>query len=309
MGNPKFKKEKNNQGKLREETVETIKSFGIIPDKDLGQNFLVDENVLDEIARSADISPEDFVMEIGPGLGALTEKIHEKSGKLILIEYDSFLVSILENKFKENDNIVILNEDALQTDYAALIDKYTGEYKNPEIKILSNLPYYITTEIITKLVCEIPHCKSMVFTIQREAAEKISSAPGSKIFSIISALVSFYFEPEIIQDVPPESFIPKPGVNSSVLILKRRQDLPDDGITPIQYLKVLKAAFSKRRKTIANSLGSSGIVEGGKTQVEKIMSDLGLSANTRAQEISPEDYRKIAKIIFQKKNSSKTVKQ
>jgi len=300
MSKPKQDESAAKNRNLRESTAEIIKKFGIIPDKDLGQNFLVDEKILEKIAQSAKIDTEDFIIEIGPGLGALTEKITNKSAKLILIEYDSFMASLLKREFEDNKKIIVLNEDALQTDFNSVIEKYNDSDKIPEVKIVSNLPYYITTEIITKLVCDIPDSKLMIFTIQKEAAEKISAAPGSKNFSVISALVSFYFEPQIVQEVPPESFIPKPGVNSAVLILNKREDLKDDGITPIQYLKVLKAAFSKRRKTIANSLGSSGIVEGGKERVEKMMSDLGLSANTRAQEISPENYRKIASIIHNK---------
>lgn len=266
-----------------EETRFLMKKYNIHPNKNLGQNFLIDDNALELIASSA--SNKDTVIEIGPGLGTLTRLISERAKNVYAIEIDINMVKILEDRFKLYDNVNIVNADILKTDLSTF-----GE----NCKIIANLPYYITTQILTKILKE--NISDITILIQKEVAQRICAAPGDKDAGAITYFVNYYADAKIIGEVPKESFIPSPKVDSAIVKLERlrhpRVKVDDEKL----FFDIIKENFSKRRKTLNNSISNTI----GKENLCKIMQELNLKSNIRGEELTIEDFANIANLASRK---------
>jgi len=284
---------------ILEETNFILKKYNIRANKSLGQNFLVNQNVIDEIVNSADISKEDLVIEIGPGLGTLTKHLLEKAGKVICIELDQRMVNILNDRFALYQNFEIINEDVLKVNLNQIIEK-----ENKKCKIVANLPYYITTPIIMKLLEDKLNIESITVMIQKEVADRLISIPGEKLSGAITYTVYYYCESEKIMEVPPESFIPEPEVTSEVIKLNLRKTVPVEVENLKEMFSVIKTAFMQRRKTLLNSL-TNGNIFSNKQQVIEMFEELKIKATARAEELTLEQFSKIANYITKKKKEKK----
>ena len=245
---------------LFEETKFLMKKYGITANKNLGQNFLIDESVIIDACDSANINKEDLVIEIGPGLGTLTKYILERAGKVICVELDERMIDILKERFFLYENFEIINEDILKVDLHKLIKEEKNEnIKN--VKIVANLPYYITTPIIMKLLEERLDLQSITVMVQKEVAERLIAVPGEKFTGAITYSVYYYADSENVRVVDKSSFIPEPSVESEVINLKIRENPPVNVNNEELFFKLIKIAFMQRRKTLVNSLSNSGFIE------------------------------------------------
>ena len=275
---------------LYEETKFLMKKYQISANKNLGQNFLIDENVIQNIIDSAQISENDFVIEIGPGLGTLTSQLVEKAGKVIAIELDQKMVKILQERFSLYSNFQLLNEDVLKVDLKTLIEKENTQ-KCP-VKIVANLPYYITTPIIMKLLEEKLPIQNITVMVQKEVADRLTAIPGEKNTGAITYCVYYYCEPKQIMLVPNTSFIPEPKVNSEVIQLNIRQNPPVQLKNETVFFKIVKASFMQRRKTLLNGLTNAGIIS--KERMREILNKMQLPETVRGEDLSIEQFAQIA---------------
>lgn len=282
--------------KLYEETQYIMKKYGISANKKLGQNFLVDENVVNTIVEKSFISKEDLVIEIGPGLGTLTSHLLEKAGKVILVELDDRMIKVLKSRFFMYNNFEIINEDILKIDMSKLILENKNE-KIKKVKIVANLPYYITTPIIMKLLEERLDIQTITVMIQKEVADRLTAIPGKKNTGAITYTVYYYAEPYKILEVPNSSFIPKPEVASEVIKLELRKEPPVQVVNEDKFFKIIKLAFMQRRKTLVNALSNSDLFEN-KQQIEKILQELDIDVKTRGEALTIEQYAQIANNIL-----------
>lgn len=274
---------------LYEETIKVLKQYKITANKNLGQNFLVDEKIIGEIIKAANISKKDLIIEIGPGIGSLTKSIIPNAGKTICIELDKKMANIISNRFK--NEIEIINEDILKVD----LKKIAEQNKDKNIKVVANLPYYITTPIIMKLLESNLELESITVMVQKEVAERLIAKPGDSLSGAITYTVYYYAIGTKITDVPNNSFIPKPEVTSQVIKLTLRKE-------PITYIEnkerffeIIKLAFMQRRKTLVNSLANSKIAT--KQKIEQILDELNIEKNIRAENLTMEQFAEIAKRI------------
>ena len=275
---------------LYEETKFLMKKYQISANKNLGQNFLIDENVIQNIIDSAQINQSDFVIEIGPGLGTLTSQLVEKADKVIAIELDQKMVKILQERFSLYSNFQLLNEDVLKVDLKTLIEKENTQ-KCP-VKIVANLPYYITTPIIMKLLEEKLPIQNITVMVQKEVADRLTAIPGEKNTGAITYCVYYYCEPKQIMLVPNTSFIPEPKVNSEVIQLNIRQNLPVQLKNETVFFKIVKASFMQRRKTLLNGLTNAGIIS--KERMREILNKMQLPETVRGEDLSIEQFAQIA---------------
>ena len=275
---------------LYEETKFLMKKYQISANKNLGQNFLIDENVIQNIIDSAQIDENDFVIEIGPGLGTLTSQLVEKAGKVIAIELDQKMVKILQERFSLYSNFQLLNEDVLKVDLKTLIEKENTQ-KCP-VKIVANLPYYITTPIIMKLLEEKLPIQNITVMVQKEVADRLTAIPGEKNTGAITYCVYYYCEPKQVRLVPNTSFIPEPKVNSEVIQLNIRQNPPVQLKDEIVFFKIVKASFMQRRKTLLNGLTNAGIIS--KERMREILNKMQLPETVRGEDLSIEQFAQIA---------------
>ena len=274
---------------LYEETIKVLKQYKITANKKLGQNFLVDEKIIEEIIKAANISKKDLIIEIGPGIGSLTKSIIPNAGKTICIELDKKMANIISNRFK--NEVEIINEDILKVD----LKKIAEQNKDKNIKVVANLPYYITTPIIMKLLESNLGLESITVMVQKEVAERLIAKPGDSLSGAITYTVYYYAIGTKITDVPNNSFIPKPEVTSQVIKLTLRKE-------PITYIEnkekffeIIKLAFMQRRKTLVNSLANSKIAT--KQKIEQILDELNIEKNIRAENLTMEQFAEIAKRI------------
>ena len=275
---------------LYEETKFLMKKYQISANKNLGQNFLIDENVIQNIIDSAQINQSDFVIEIGPGLGTLTSQLVEKAGKVIAIELDKKMVKILQERFSLYSNFQLLNEDVLKVDLKTLIEKENTQ-KCP-VKIVANLPYYITTPIIMKLLEEKLPIQNITVMVQKEVADRLTAIPGEKNTGAITYCVYYYCEPKQVRLVPNTSFIPEPKVNSEVIQLNIRQNPPVQLKNETVFFKIVKASFMQRRKTLLNGLTNAGIIS--KERMREILNKMQLPETVRGEDLSIEQFAQIA---------------
>ena len=275
---------------IYEETKFIMKKYNISANKDLGQNFLVDDSVIENIIEVSEIKSKDFVIEIGPGLGTLTSKLVEKAGKVIAIELDKKMIEILNDRFSLYENFKVINEDVLKVDLNNLIKNEND--KNYTVKIVANLPYYITTPIIMKLLEEKLNINSITVMIQKEVADRLTEIPGGKNTGAITYCVYYYANAQEMMTVPNTSFIPAPKVNSEVIKLDIRKEPPVHLKNEEIFFKVIKASFMQRRKTLLNGLANAGIAS--KEKIKTILQQLELNENTRGEQLTIEQFAEIA---------------
>lgn len=283
---------------ILEETKYIMKQYHMKANKSLGQNFLINEEVVKTIVDSSEIRQEDLVIEIGPGLGTLTKYLLEKAGKVICIELDKKMVPILENRFSNDQNFELINQDVLKVDLKKLIEK---EQKNKNIKtakIVANLPYYITTPIIMRLLEEELPLESITVMIQKEVAERLTAVPGERETGSITYSVYYYAEAEGILEVPKESFIPEPEVTSKVIKLNIRKIPPVKVEKKEIMFRIIKCAFMQRRKTLLNALVNTQVFRS-KEEGIAILQKLNLDINIRPEKLKLEDYANITKLTFE----------
>lgn len=280
-----------------EETKNIMKKYKIKAKKNLGQNFLINNEVIETIVNCSEISKDDMIIEIGPGLGTLTKHLIEKAGKVLCIELDTRMVEILKDRFSLYSNFEIINADVLKIDLNKIINenKMQGNIKN--VKIVANLPYYITTPIIMKLLEEKLGIKSITVMIQKEVAERLIEIPGEKNTGAITHAVYYYCNSEKIMEVPNYSFIPEPEVTSEVIKMNLRDKPAVEIENPKVMFMVIKSAFMQRRKTLLNSLTNSKVFIN-KEEGIKILKELNLSENIRAEELTIYDFANITKKIL-----------
>lgn len=282
-----------------EETRFIMKKYAITANKKLGQNFLIDAHAIDAIVSSSNITKEDLVIEIGPGLGTLTKPLLEKAGKVICIELDIRMLKILEDRFGLYNNFELINNDVLKVDLKKLI----LENKNETIKyakVVANLPYYITTPIIMKLLEERLDIESITVMIQKEVADRLVAKPGEANTGAITYAINYYTKPSRIYEVDKTSFIPAPEVNSTIIKL----DVLKTPSVQVQneelMFKAIKAAFMQKRKTLLNGLSNSNLF-GNKEQIETMLTELGIDLKIRGEKLTLEEYAKIADYLNNKK--------
>ena len=283
--------------KLLEETKTIMKKYGIKANKDLGQNFLINNDVVENIINSSEVSEEDLIIEIGPGLGTLTKELIKRAGKVVCIELDKKMIKILKDRIITSSNLEILNEDVLQVDLNELIKKHKGHDNIKKAKIVANLPYYITTPIIMKLLEDKLDIESITVMIQKEVADRLIDIPGGKYTGAITYTIFYYCESEKIMEVPSDSFIPEPDVTSEVIKMKLRNKPAVEIENPKVMFMIIKSAFMQRRKTLLNALTNTQVFAS-KQEGLKILKKLNLDENVRAENLSIQDYANIAKEIL-----------
>lgn len=270
---------------LREETEFILKKYGLRANKKLGQNFLINEEIINQIIEKANVNKNDTIIEIGPGLGSLTAKLLENANKVIAIELDSNMSNILKERFCLYDNFELIEKDVLKVDLNEIVEKYDS------VKVVANLPYYITTPIIMKLLEERLKLKSITVMVQKEVGERFCAVPNSKEYGAITISINYYTKPEIIIDVPKENFEPMPEVDSCVIKLDVRNVPPVELKNEKDFFNLIKAGFSQRRKTINNSLASMGI---SKEKIKNVLEKLGIDSKLRAENLTMEQFADIS---------------
>ena len=274
------------------ETKYILNKYHIIANKNLGQNFLINDDIIEQTVNTANISSEDLIIEIGPGLGTLTAKLLERAKKVIAIELDKKMIEILKNRFNLYSNLEILNEDVLKVDLKKLIMEEKKSNKIKEVKIVANLPYYITTPIIMKLLEDKLEISSITVMVQKEVAERIAANPGEKLAGAITYTVAYYAQVEKIAEVPKECFIPEPEVTSEVIKLILKKNPPVEVKDEEKFFTLIKNSFMQRRKTFLNGVSNSGIIE--KQKLRKILEELNIEENIRGEKLSLNEFAKIS---------------
>lgn len=279
-----------------QETMFLLKKYHITANKNLGQNFLIEDAVINETIESASITKEDLMIEIGPGLGTLTKKLLEKAKKVIAIELDNRMIDILKERFSLYDNFEVILEDVLKVNLKELIKKEKEENKINQVKVVANLPYYITTPIIMKLLEDQLKIESITVMVQKEVAKRLTAVPGEKLAGAITYAVSYYCETQEIIEVPKESFIPMPEVESEVIKLILRKEPPIEVENEEIFFKLIKASFMQRRKTLLNGLSNAGIIE--KEKLRNILKELNINENIRGETLTMNQFAQITKKIM-----------
>ncbi len=281
-----------------EETKFLLKKYDLVAKKSLGQNFLISDEIIEKIVENSEIGKSDLVIEIGPGLGTLTSKLVEKAGKVIVIELDSDMVKIITDRFMLYDNIEIIHNDVLKVDLEELVNstkKSNVDIKN--VKVVANLPYYITTPIIMKLIENNLDIESITVMIQKEVAERLIAIPGSKETGAITYTVYYYCECEKIREVDNICFIPEPEVTSEVINLKIRKEPAIKVKDKKVMFNIIKSAYMQRRKTLVNSLTNVGVFQN-KEQGGKTLKKLGLREDIRPENLKIEDFAKLTDVFL-----------
>ncbi|GAX88684.1 16S rRNA (adenine(1518)-N(6)/adenine(1519)-N(6))-dimethyltransferase RsmA [Effusibacillus lacus] len=272
-------------------TREVIDRFSFHFKKQLGQNFLIDANILGKIVEAADLSKEDGALEIGPGIGTLTQALAEHAGVVVAVEKDDRLIPILAETLRECPNVWVHHADVLETDLHRLFaDRFAGR----KVSVVANLPYYVTTPIVMKLLEERLPLNSVVVMVQREVAERMAASPGGKDYGALSIAVQYFTEPQIVCRVPKTAFMPQPNVESIVIKLKIREQaavaVQDEKI----FFKLVRAGFAQRRKTLLNNLQYNLHLPGGKAMVLQLLEGSGVDPNRRAETLSIEEFARLA---------------
>ena len=275
-------------------TIEVLQKYNFSFQKKFGQNFLIDTHVLDKIIQSANITKDDMVLEIGPGIGTMTQYLAESAGKVIAVEIDKNLIPILGETLAEYDNVTIINEDILKLDINRLVEE---ENDGKPIKVVANLPYYITTPIIMGLFESHVPLQSITVMVQKEVADRMQVGPGSKDYGALSLAVQYYAKPYIAANVPPNCFIPRPGVGSAVIRLTRYEEPPVMVKDESLMFKLIRASFNQRRKTLQNGIANSPELPYSKAQVEKALEKMGLAANVRGESLTLAEFAKLSDTI------------
>ena len=275
-------------------TIEVLQKYHFNFQKKFGQNFLINTSILEEIIDAAEITREDFVLEIGPGIGTMTQYLCEAARAVVAVEIDTNLIPILGDTLSAYDNVEVMNADILKVDIAKLADERNG---GKPIKVVANLPYYITTPIIMGLFESHVPIDSITIMVQKEVADRMQEGPGSKEYGALSLAVQYYAKPEIVVNVPPSCFMPQPKVGSAVIRLTRHENPPVDVDNEKLMFQVIRASFNQRRKTLANGLNNFGSFSLGKEEIQKSIEELGVPVNIRGEALSLEQFAKLSNII------------
>ncbi len=275
-------------------TIEILQKYRFSFQKKFGQNFLIDNHVLDKIIRAADIGKDDMVLEIGPGIGTMTQYLAESAGKVIAIEIDKNLIPILEETLDGYRNVRILNEDVLKTDIKKLVDE---ENEGKPVKVVANLPYYITTPIIMGLFEDKVPVISITVMVQKEVADRMQTGPGNKDYGALSLAVQYYARPYIVANVPPNCFMPRPKVGSAVIQLTRHERPPVEVTDERLMFDIIRASFNQRRKTLANGLNNSGRLDFSKEVITEAIRCLGKGTSVRGESLALEDFARLSNFL------------
>ena len=278
-------------------TIDIIQKYEFMFQKKFGQNFLIDTHVLEKIITSAGVTKEDCVLEIGPGIGTMTQYLAENARQVVAVEIDKNLIPILGETLAEYDNVTIINEDILKVDIKAIADQYND---GRPIKGVANLPYYITTPIIMGLFESGVPIDNITVMVQKEVADRMQEGPGSKDYGALSLAVQYYAEPEIVAIVPPNCFIPRPNVGSAVIRLTRHKEMPVQVKDEKMMFRIIRASFNQRRKTLQNGLNNSPDLPYSKEKVAAAIERMGLPATVRGEALSLAQFAELSDILGEK---------
>ena len=279
---------------IPQNTIEVLQKYKFNFQKKFGQNFLIDTHVLDKIISSANVTKEDMVLEIGPGIGTMTQYLAENARKVVAVEIDKALIPILGETLQEYDNVKVINEDILKVDIRALAEE---ENNGKPIKVVANLPYYITTPIIMGLFESHVPIDSITVMVQKEVADRMQTGPGSKDYGALSLAVQYYADPYIVANVPPNCFMPRPNVGSAVIRLTSHKEAPVQVQDEQLMFKIIRASFNQRRKTLANGLNNSPEIHLSKEVIIRAIESLGKGAAVRGEMLSLEEFAKLSNTI------------
>ena len=278
-------------------TIEVLNKYKFVFQKKFGQNFLIDTHVLDKIVQAAEITKEDFVLEIGPGIGTLTQYLCENAREVVAVEIDRMLIPILEDTLSEYDNVSIINNDILKLDINTLVQERN---QGRPIKVVANLPYYITTPIIMDLFERQLPLINITVMVQREVADRMQASPGTKDYGALSLAVQYYAKPYIAANVPPNCFMPRPNVGSAVIKLTTHQkpiiDVKDERL----MFRLIRASFNQRRKTLVNGLNNSPELSFSKEEILQALEQIGMIENIRGEALSLEEFAKLTNALLSK---------
>ena len=277
-------------------TIEVIQKYQFAFQKRFGQNFLIDAHVLEKIVSAAGITKDDCVLEIGPGIGTMTQYLAESAGQVIAVEIDTNLLPILADTLKDYSNVKVINQDILKVDINELVKEYNN---GRPIKVVANLPYYITTPIIMGLFESNVPIDNITVMVQKEVAARMQVGPGFKDYGALSLAVQYYASPYIVANVPPNCFIPRPNVGSAVIRLTRYQEPPVQVKDPKLMFKLIRASFNQRRKTLQNGLNNSPEISFSKEEITKAIESLGVSPSVRGEALSLEQFAQLANYFVQ----------
>lgn len=277
-------------------TIEVIQKYGFAFQKKFGQNFLIDPHVLEKIIASAGITKDDMVLEIGPGIGTMTQYLAESAGRVVAVEIDNNLIPILQETLKDYDNVTVIHNDILKVDIAELAEKYNG---GRPIKVVANLPYYITTPIIMGLFESHVPIDNITVMVQKEVADRMQEGPGSKNYGALSLAVQYYAEPYIVANVPPNCFIPRPSVGSAVIRLTRHKDAPVQTKDEQMMFRLIRASFNQRRKTLQNGLNNASDLHFTKEQIASAIESMGLPPAVRGETLTLEQFAKLTDLLVE----------
>ena len=277
-------------------TIEVIQKYQFAFQKRFGQNFLIDAHVLEKIVSAAGITKDDCVLEIGPGIGTMTQYLAESAGQVIAVEIDTNLLPILADTLKDYSNVKVINQDILKVDINELVKEYNN---GRPIKVVANLPYYITTPIIMGLFESNVPIDNITVMVQKEVADRMQVGPGPKDYGALSLAVQYYASPYIVANVPPNCFIPRPNVGSAVIRLTRYQEPPVQVKDPKLMFKLIRASFNQRRKTLQNGLNNSPEISFSKEEITKAIESLGVSPSVRGEALSLEQFAQLANYFVQ----------
>lgn len=279
---------------IPQNTIAVLQKYNFNFQKRFGQNFLIDTNVLNKIISSAEITGEDCVLEIGPGIGTMTQYLAENAREVVAVEIDKALIPILEDTLSVYDNVTVINEDILKVDINQIVqEKNNGK----PIKVVANLPYYITTPIIMGLFESHVPLKSITIMVQKEVADRMQVGPGTKDYGALSLAVQYYAKPEIVANVPPNCFIPRPNVGSAVIRLTRYEEPPVKVKDEAKMFALIRASFNQRRKTLVNGLGNAAGINVSKEQAAAALEQMGLSATVRGEALTLEEFARLSDLL------------
>jgi len=278
-------------------TIEILNKYKFVFQKKFGQNFLIDTHVLDKIILAADITKDDFVLEIGPGIGTLTQYLCENAREVVAVEIDRMLIPILEDTLSEYDNVTVINNDVLKLDLNELVQERN---QGRPIKVVANLPYYITTPIIMDLFERHLPLKNITVMVQKEVADRMQASPGGKDYGALSLAVQYYAKPYIAANVPPNCFMPRPNVGSAVINLTLHEKAPVEVAEERLLFKMIRASFNQRRKTLVNGLNNSPELSFSKEEIQRALEQLGISENIRGEALSLAQFAALANELSKK---------
>ncbi len=285
LGNPKY-------------TIEVLQKYNFAFQKRFGQNFLIDTHVLEKIIAASQITKEDFVLEIGPGIGTMTQYLAEYAREVTAVEIDNTLIPILKDTLKDWDNVTVINDDILKVDIRKLaLEKNGGK----PIKVVANLPYYITTPIIMGLFENQVPIDSITIMVQKEVADRMQVGPGTKDYGALSLAVQYYAKPEIVANVPPNCFMPRPKVGSAVIRLERYEKPPVEVSNEKLMFRIIRASFNQRRKTLVNGLKNSQELSYSREEIEEVLNECGIPLNIRGEALTLAEFASLANAFDKKK--------